>query len=202
MAHFLEDDVAAELPWEPEARYEALALEIALDQENDGSHAASFAMAAATTRAVTTAAKSASTRAIWALDAPAEPQLTSSLAYTAAEAVARDATRGSDATASEYTYDPIMRYNALVHTFRQPRGAKSLDEIRTLRLVRPASHFLFCHRINATGPRRQSAHAPLAHAPPVSRNASGACRVPLAVQSGLRLPHAPQGAPEPRRVAI
>ena len=132
MAHFLEEDVVAELPWDPEARYEALVVAAALDQENDVLHSASFAMATETMRAVASARHS---RAVWALDAPAEPKLASALAYNAADAVARDLSRGSDATPAEYSYDPVMRYNALAHTFKQPKGGKTVDHLEVLRQV-------------------------------------------------------------------
>jgi len=55
-------------------------------------------------------------------------------------------------SAHEYTYDPIVRYNALNRLFREPRGAKSVEHKEVLRQSNP------CYGSLAPSLDRPSAH--------------------------------------------
>ena len=146
MTKFIEDDVVAELPWEPVERFIALA-------EAEALEAAEVRKARRASREAIGLFPGAKTPADAVVLADMEFLIAlKHIAVSAADLSTHKALeleeklgvpRGTlvkmlcheEPSATEYSYNPVRRYNALAHTFREPRGAKTLDEKECLRQV-------------------------------------------------------------------
>ena len=133
LAHFLDDEAPVDVSWDPEERYADLLESGALAEE--------------------TSARGATARNAAYRNGLADKSLT-------ADADAKLGSPQQQAqmyhTATEYSYEPLARYNALAHTFKAHKGAKSVEETEALRQVCMPPISSFPHPILVTTPPQKN----------------------------------------------